>query len=116
PQLHSGLAQALEDEQPARKVGIDEDILAADLQKKAGMTDESHSHLTVGDELGLVGEAGSWRDRGMAYQAAKLPGTLAKCGILEGILQHRRLTRSESDPASIAGSGRAVSNSKTNLC
>ena len=86
PQLHSRLAQALQDEQPARKVGIDEDILAADLQKEAGMTDESHPHLTVGNQLGLVGEASSRRDRGVPHQAAKLPGTLAKRGILQRVL------------------------------
>ena len=94
PQLHSGLAQALEDEQPARKVGVDKNILPANLKEETGMPDECHTHLAIGDELRFMSAAGSRSDGRVAHQAAKLPGTLAKRGILQGILQHRRLTRS----------------------
>jgi hypothetical protein len=49
------------------------------------MTDESQSHLVVGDQLRLVGTAGTRRNRGAPHQVAKLPGALAKCGVPEGI-------------------------------
>ena len=46
-QVQSGLTQALEDEQPARKVRIDYDILSANLQKEAGVSYEGDAELSV---------------------------------------------------------------------
>src|ERR1039458_9364543 len=43
PQLQSGTAQPLENENPARKVGIDQNILSPDLEEEAGMSDEGRS-------------------------------------------------------------------------
>ena len=46
--------KTLQHEQPAGKVGIDEDVFSADLQEEAGMSDESDAELTVCREPGLV--------------------------------------------------------------
>jgi hypothetical protein len=94
--LQPRLPQALQDEKPARKIGIDENILLADLEKKAGVADESHAHLAVAGKPRLMSMPGSRSDDGVAHQAAELPGTLAKRGILQGILQHRRQDRRRS--------------------
>ena len=40
-QSHSRLPQPFQHKQPARKIGIDNDVLAADLDEKAGVADES---------------------------------------------------------------------------
>ena len=39
--MHAGLAQALQDEQPPGKVGIEYDVLAAHLDEKTGIRDKS---------------------------------------------------------------------------
>jgi len=46
-QIQSRLSQALEDEQPARKVRIDDDVLSADLQEEAGVSDEGNGEFAV---------------------------------------------------------------------
>ena len=51
--LQARSSQAFEHEQPAGKIGIDENVLAADLEKETGMADESHTHLAVADQFGL---------------------------------------------------------------
>ena len=53
------LPQTLEDEEPARKVGIDDNILAAHLEKKTRMTDEGYAHFAAGRQLGLMSYARS---------------------------------------------------------
>jgi hypothetical protein len=94
--LQTWPSNPFQDEEPARKVGIDDDILAADLEKETGVPDECQAQLAIGHQLWFMGAAGPGSDYGMAYQAAELPGTLAKRGILERILQHLRRTRSQS--------------------
>ena len=79
----TGLPQPLEDEEPAREIGVDDNILAAHLEKKTRMTDESHAQLAVGHQLRLVGAAGAGSDRGAAHQAAELPGAVAQSAILK---------------------------------
>ena len=37
--------QSLQDEDPAREVGVNQNVLAADLQEKTGVSDERHSQL-----------------------------------------------------------------------
>ena len=46
-QIQSRLSQALEDKEPARKVRIDDDILSADLQEEAGVSDEGDAEFAV---------------------------------------------------------------------
>ena len=46
---HPGFAQALEHEQPARKIRVDHHILTAHLNKETGMTNESETQFTIAD-------------------------------------------------------------------
>ena len=54
-QIQSRLTQALENEEPAREVGIDDDVLSANLQKEAGVPDERHAQLAVRNQLAVCG-------------------------------------------------------------
>ena len=46
-QPHSRSAQPFQDENPACEVRINENVLAADLQEKAGMPNESEAELVA---------------------------------------------------------------------
>ena len=81
------LPQPLQDEKPSRKVGIDHNILPPNLQEETGMSDECHSHLVMGGELGLMGVAGPGSHGGTPHQAAELAGAVAESAILNR-LQH----------------------------
>lgn len=85
-QFESGTAQAFQDEEPAREVGVDDDVVLANLKKKAGMSDEGDTKFAVRDEFRLMGLSGQRGDRGIPHQACELAGTLTKCGILQGRL------------------------------
>src|ERR1700736_2826372 len=76
-QVQSRLTQALEDEQPAREVGIDDDVLSANLQKEAGVSDEGDAEFAVGNQLRFMSLAGARRHYGMPYQAREVAGSLA---------------------------------------
>jgi hypothetical protein len=52
--VHSWLPQALEHEEPAREVWVNDDVLIANLQEKARMAYERYTELAVGDELWLA--------------------------------------------------------------
>jgi len=69
----SRLAQALEDEEPACEIGIDQNVESADLHKEAGMADEGDAEFSVGDQLRLAGLPLALRDCGMA----QMPGPVA---------------------------------------
>jgi hypothetical protein len=84
----SGPAQALEHKQPARKIGIDDHALSAQLNKKAGMSDESDAQFSVSGQARLMSLATSPGHGGMAHQARELRGSLAKGGIAECLLDH----------------------------
>jgi hypothetical protein len=84
--LDSRLAQAFENEEPTREIGIDYDIFTADLEEEAGVADESDTHLPVGDKLWAVSFAGQRADGRMAHQAAKSAGALTQSRILESCL------------------------------
>src|SRR5439155_13553222 len=71
--LHSGLPQPLQNKQPARKVGVNDDVLPADLHKKAGMADKSQPQLTVRNQPGLVASSGTRSYRRMPEQTTELP-------------------------------------------
>jgi len=60
-QLQSGTAQPLEDENPTREVGIDQDVLAPDLKEEAGVSDEGYAQLAATGEYRLAGDAGAGR-------------------------------------------------------
>ena len=80
-QVQTGLAQALQHKEPARKVGVDDDILSADLQEKTGMSDEGDSKLAIANQSGFVSPAGTGRDCGIPHQARELACALAQSGI-----------------------------------
>ncbi len=71
-QLQSGLAQALENEEPSGEVGVDHNVHPTHLQKKAGMPDEGNAQFAIRDQKRLVGLARAGSDRGMPYQTGKL--------------------------------------------
>ena len=46
-QIQSRLTQSFEQEEPAREIWIDDDVLSANLQEEAGVSDEGDSEFTV---------------------------------------------------------------------
>src|ERR1700681_4863737 len=82
-QVQSRLAQSFQDEEPACKVRIDNDVLPAYLQKKAGVPDECNAQFTVRDQFRLVGLARARRYRRVPYQASELAGPLAQCRVFQ---------------------------------
>src|ERR1019366_357759 len=79
PQLQPRTAQPLENEDPARKVGIDQNILSPDLEEEAGMSDEGYAQLATAGEYRLTGDAGARRHGGAAHQGSKLPCLTPNC-------------------------------------
>ena len=73
PELHPGAAQALEDEEPAGKIGINDNVVSADLNKKSGMADESKAELIVSSKQRFVKLAGARSESGVADNAPELP-------------------------------------------
>src|ERR1700733_14468908 len=82
-EVQSRLTQALQNEEPAREVGIDDDILPPNLQKEAGMPDEGNTQLSVRNQFRFVRLTGTGRNRRISYQAGKLAGALAQSGIFQ---------------------------------
>ena len=80
-ELHSRLAQTLQHKQPAREIGIDDDVLAAHLDEKAGVPNKRQAQISVADQFGFVSLANSWSNRGVAYQTAKRTRAFAENGI-----------------------------------
>jgi len=74
----SGTPEALQNEEPAREVGINDDALAAHLQKETGVADESDAEFTVRDQTRLVSLAAARSHHRVPHQAAKIRGALAQ--------------------------------------
>jgi len=53
-QIHSRLTEAFKNEKPARKIGIDDDVLASDLKEEAGVSDKGHPELAIRSQLRFV--------------------------------------------------------------
>src|ERR1019366_7836074 len=79
PQLQPRTAQPLENENPAREVGIDQDVPAPDLEEETGMSDESYAQLATAGEHRLTGDASARRQSGAAHQSSKLPSFTTDC-------------------------------------
>ncbi|SPE45429.1 hypothetical protein SBA7_820031 [Candidatus Sulfotelmatobacter sp. SbA7] len=88
-QLYARLSQALQHEQPARKIGIDNYILPAHLDEETGVANESYSQFSVAYQFGLMSLPGAGSHGGVLHQPPEGPGTLAKDGVLETGLQHQ---------------------------
>src|SRR5271157_5893634 len=86
--VQSRLTQTFKHEKPAREIRIDNDVQAANLQKKTGVPDEGEAELTLCNQLRFVNFAGTRCDRGMPYQARELAGSLAESRVFQGRLQH----------------------------
>lgn len=82
-QAQPGTAEALQNEEPAGEVGIDDYVHAADLQKEAGVAYEGDSQIAIRNQLRFVGLAGSWGDGRMPHEPSKLRRSSAKCRILQ---------------------------------
>src|ERR1039457_5795017 len=95
----SGTAKALQHEQPAREVRIDDDSLPADLYKETGVTNEGDAEFSVGGEAPFVGLTGARSDGGVAHQTSKLGGAFPNGRIAKCLLNHPA-----TEPGGSAGS------------
>ena len=59
-QAQSGTAKALEDENPLREIGIDDEILATHLDEKTGVSNESDAKLLASSHDRLARTACAW--------------------------------------------------------
>lgn len=83
-ELHAGPAQALENEEPASEIGINDEVAAADLHKESGMADESEPKLITRGEQRLMELAGAGSERGVADDAPELPHLAANRDVEHG--------------------------------
>jgi hypothetical protein len=84
----SGTPQALEHEKPASKVGINDHILPAHLDKKAGMADEGYAQFSVRDKLRFMGLSTTGGHHRMAYQTSELGRPFAQSRIAKSNFNH----------------------------
>jgi hypothetical protein len=84
----SGTAKTFQNEQPPRKVGINDDILSTDLDEEAGVPNEGDAELAVAGETRLVGLSRARSDRRVAHQSTELSGALAKGRIAKSLFNH----------------------------
>jgi hypothetical protein len=89
-EFYAGLAQSFQHKKPSREVRIDYDVLAAHLQEKTCMTNESNPHLAIGDQNRLVRFADSRGHSGVPYELPKLPRALAHSRTLDRLSQHKK--------------------------
>ena len=80
-ELHSRLAQALQHKQPAGKIGIDDHVLAAHLDEKAGVADERQAQLAIAYQFRFIGLAAPGNHGGVAHQLPKRARAFAEDGI-----------------------------------
>ena len=55
----AGTAETLEDEDPLGEVGVDDKVLATQLQEETGVANEGEAQLSASDELRFTGLAGA---------------------------------------------------------
>ena len=82
----TGTAQAFKNEDPGGIVWIDDDVLTADLNQEAGMSDESNAEFLGFRGNRLMCNSGARGHRGVANKLTELFGFLAKSD-----LQHEGL-------------------------
>ena len=81
-------AQALQHEEPARKVGIDDHTLAANLHEEAGVANKGDPELSVDGKSRLVSFTAAWSYRRTPHQTSELGGALAKRRIAKCLPNH----------------------------
>jgi len=79
--LYSRTPQAFKHEKPSGKIGVDDDVLMAHLQKEAGMSDERQAKFAIGYELGFVRSTLAACNRRATHQAPEGPRAFTKDGI-----------------------------------
>src|SRR5579862_246720 len=89
PHSKSRTAQTFEDKKPAGEVGIDHRALPAQLQKEAGMADESYAQLSVRGQARLVCLPGTRRDGGVADEPSELRCAFAESPVVKLRLDHQ---------------------------
>jgi len=77
----SGTAQTFEYEKPGSKDWIDDDVRAADLQKKRRVSDERNPHLVLCGKHGAVSTSGTAGHGRVLYELAKLASFLTDTDI-----------------------------------
>src|SRR5437016_14367680 len=85
---YAGLAEALQNEQPASKIGVNDNILLAHLHEKAGVANKGKPELSVGNQLWLVDVPGARGDRRVPDELRKLAGPTTQRAALECVVEH----------------------------
>src|SRR5205085_12439785 len=85
-QADARAALPFEDDQPAREIGIDYEIVSGDLNKEAAMTDEGQPKFPLADEMRFMRAASAGRNRRTPYQRSEL-----FCLSANGEVQHQPL-------------------------
>ena len=83
-----GAPQTFKNKKPPREVGIDDDVLTADLHEKTGVSDEGDAEFSVGRKTRLVGFAAPRSDSGVTHQSPELCGAFTKGRIAKRLLNH----------------------------
>src|SRR2546423_15397933 len=81
-------SQPLQHKEPAREVGIDNDTVSPNLNEEAGVSDKGDPQLAIAGQAWLVGFAAAGSYDGMAHQASKIGGALAKGRIAKRCFDH----------------------------
>src|SRR5450432_315373 len=97
----AGAAQAFQYEEPAGEVGIDDDVLAANLQEETGVADEGDAEFSVGHQARLVRLAVTWRDGGSTHQASEIGSAFTKGRIADRFPDHPALDYLAAEPMEV---------------
>ena len=68
----AGTSQSLQDKNPLCEVGVDHEILSANLKEEAGMTNEGEAELIAPRQLGLARSARARHEGGSTNQCTEL--------------------------------------------
>src|SRR5215469_140159 len=80
--------KTLQYEQPAGKIGVNDDAFSANLNKETCVTDESDTQFPIRCEARFVGLTRAWSHRRMPHQASELCGAFAQRRITKSLFDH----------------------------
>src|ERR1700704_6441210 len=101
--MQARAAQTFQDEEPARKVGINDDTLSANLHEEAGVANEGDPEFSIDSQTRLVSFTTPRRHGGATHQTSELGGAFAKGRIAKRLLDHPATER-EGPPEGSTGS------------
>src|SRR5580658_10192661 len=84
--LNPGFPQALQHEQPAREIRIKNYVLPPYLDKKTGVPNKGHAHVSIADQLWLMSLSAARGHSRMTHQTAESASALAKHRILKACI------------------------------